>query len=72
MLLSSFKTISLVFQKKRKKYFQDDSHGGHVGFPIGTVLAMMLPTKIQVIKCFGLIFKMAATAASLAFRSERF
>ena len=43
-------------EKKRKIYFQDSSYGGHLGFPIGTILAIlfylqvtpMLPTKFQV------------------------
>ena len=42
-------------EKKRKIDFQDDDHGGHLGFPIGTILATfdlqvtpMLPTKFRV------------------------
>ena len=40
----------------KKIDFQDDGHGGHLGFPIGTILAgfdllvtPMLPDKFQVI-----------------------
>ena len=29
-----------VQEKKRKKDFQDGCHGGHLGFPIGTILAI--------------------------------
>ena len=46
--------------KKRKIYFQDGGHGGHLGFPIGTILAIfdlkvtpMLPTKFRVNWLFG-------------------
>ena len=41
--------------KKRKIDFQDGDHGGHLGFPTGTILATfdlqvtpMLPTKFRV------------------------
>ena len=44
-----------VQEKKRKIDFQDGGHGGHLGFPIRTILAifdlqvtLMLPTKFQV------------------------
>ena len=44
-----------VQEKKRKIYFQDGGHGGHLGFPIGTILAiydlqviLMLPSKFGV------------------------
>ena len=44
-----------VQEKKRKIDFQDGGHGGHLGFPIGTILAifdlqvtLMLPTKFRV------------------------
>ena len=44
-----------VLEKKRKIDFQDGGHGGHLGFPIGTILAMfdlqvtpMLPSKFGV------------------------
>ena len=45
----------LVQEKKRKIDFQDGGHGGHLGFPIGTILAifdlqvtLMLPSKFGV------------------------
>ena len=48
-------------EKKRKIDFQDGDHGGHLGFPIGTILATfdlqvtpMLPTKFQVNWLLGL------------------
>ena len=48
-------------EKKRKIDFQDGNHGGHLGFPIGTILATfdlqvtpMLPTKFQVNWLLGL------------------
>ena len=44
-----------VQEKKRKVDFQDGCHGGHLGFPIGTILAifdlevtLMLPSKFGV------------------------
>ena len=51
-----FESIGLsVLEKKKKIDFQDDGHGGHLGFQIGTILAMfdlqvtpMLPIKFQV------------------------
>ena len=53
--LSSFKSIGLsVQEKKRKIDFQDGHHGGHLGFRIATILAIcdqvipMLPTEFQV------------------------
>ena len=37
----SFESISLSVQvKKRKIDFQDGRHGGYLGFPIGTILAI--------------------------------
>ena len=59
--LPSFKSIGLsVQEKKRKIDFQNSSHGDHLGFLIGTILAifdlevtLMLPTKIQVNCPFG-------------------
>ena len=46
--------------KKKKIDFQDGHHGGHLGFPIGTILAIfdlqvtpMLPTKFGVNWDFG-------------------
>ena len=45
----------LVQEKKQKIDFQDGGHGSHLGFPIGTSLAIfylqvtpMLPTKYRV------------------------
>ena len=56
MLPLSLKLISLsVQEKKRKIDFQDGRPGRHLGFPIGTILAifdlqvtLMLPTKFGV------------------------
>ena len=56
MLPSKFGAIGLsVREKKRKIDFQDGGHGGYLGFPIGTILAifdlqvtLMLPTKYRV------------------------
>ena len=49
-----------VQEKKRKIDFQDGGHGGHLGFPIGTILAIfdlqvtpMLPSKFRVNWPFG-------------------
>ena len=49
-----------VQEKKRKIDFQDGGHGGHLGFPIGTILAIfdlqvtpMLPSKFGVNWPFG-------------------
>ena len=64
-----------------KSRFSRWLHGGHLGFPIGTILAIfdlqvipMLPSKLGVNWPFGSgeIFKMAAMAVILDFRSERF
>ena len=49
----SLETLGLLVQEKKGKIdFQDGDHGGHLGFPIGTILAIfdlqvtpMLPTK---------------------------
>ena len=54
--LPSFKSIGFpVLEKKRKIDFQDGGHGNHLGFPIGTILAIFdlqvtpaLPTKFGV------------------------
>ena len=54
--LPSFKSIGFpVLEKKRKIDIQDGGHGGHLGFPIGTILAIsdlqvtpVLPTKFGV------------------------
>ena len=49
-----------VQEKERKIDFQDGGHGGHLGFPIGTILAifnlqvtLMLPSKFGVNWPFG-------------------
>ena len=49
-----------VQKKKRKIDFQDGGHGGHLGFPIGTILAifdlqvtLMVPSKFWVNWPFG-------------------
>ena len=53
--LPSFKSIGFWVKEKGKKDFQDGHHGGHLGFPIGMILAifdlqvtLMLPTKFGV------------------------
>ena len=54
--LASLESNGLSAQEKKQKIdFQDGSHGGHLGFPIGTILAIfdlqdtpMLPTKYRV------------------------
>ena len=59
--LASLESIGLsVQEKKRKIDFQDGRHGGHLGFPIGTILAifdlqvtLMLPSKFGVNWPFG-------------------
>ena len=59
--LPSFKSIGLLVQEKKGKIdFQEGLHDGHLGFPIGTILAisdltvpLMLPTKFQVNWPFG-------------------
>ena len=58
MLISYCRSRSIglsVQEKKRKIDFHDGGHGGHLGFPIGTILAIfdlqvtpMLPTKYHV------------------------
>ena len=84
--LASLESIGLsVQEKKRKIAFQDGCHGGHLGIWTDTILAifdlqvtLMLPSKFGVNWPFGSgeeakkIFKMAAMAAILDFRSERF
>ena len=83
--LLSFKSIRLLIQK-REIEFQVGDHGGHLAFPSEIILAVfdphvipMLPTTFQVHWPFGTgekndkyILMMAATAAILDFRSERF
>ena len=40
-LLPSFESIGLLVQEKKQKInFEDGSHGGHLGFPIGMILAI--------------------------------
>ena len=59
--LPSFESIGLsVLEKKRKIHFQDGRHGGHLGFPIGTILAIfdlrvtsMLSTKYHLARGIG-------------------
>ena len=59
--LASLKSTGLsVQEKKRKTDFQDGGHGGRLGFPIGTILAIfdlqvirMLPSKFEVNWPFG-------------------
>ena len=54
-------SIGLSVQEKKQKIdFQDGRHGGHLGFPIGTILAtfdlqitLMLPSKFGVNLPFG-------------------
>ena len=53
-------SISLSVQEKLKIDFKHGGHGGHFGFPIGTILTIfylqvtpMLPTKFQVNGSFG-------------------
>ena len=59
--LASLEAIGLSVQEKKGKIgFQDGVHGGHLGFPIGTILAIfylqytpMLPSKFGVNWPFG-------------------
>ena len=54
--LASLESIGLSVQEKRRKTdFQDGCHGAHLGFPIGTILAIfdlqitrMFPSKFGV------------------------
>ena len=54
--LASLESSGLSVQEKKQKIdFQDGCHGGHLGFPIGTILVifdlqvtLMLPTKYRV------------------------
>ena len=56
MLPIKFESIGLLVQEKKQKInFQNGGHGGHLGFPIGTILAIfvlqvtpMFPTKYRV------------------------
>ena len=59
--LASLQSIGLSVQEKKQKIdFQDGCYGGHLGFPIGTVLSIfdlqvtpMLPSKFGVNLPFG-------------------
>ena len=59
--LASLESIGLAVQEKKRKIdFQDGGHGGHLGFSIGTILAIfdlqvtpMLPSKFGVNWPFG-------------------
>ena len=61
ILPMNFKSIALSIQEKKFKIdFQDGGHGGHLGFPISTILAifdlqvtLMLPSKFGVNWPFG-------------------
>ena len=54
--LASLEQLAFQFRRRSEKIdFQDGGHGGHLGFPIGTILAifdlqvtLMLPTKYRV------------------------
>ena len=54
--LASLESTGLSFQEKKQKIdFQDGCHGSHLGFPIGTIIAIfdlqvtpMLPTMFGV------------------------
>ena len=50
--LPSFESVGLSVQKKKRKI--DFQEGRHLGFPIGTILAIF---DLQVIRCFLPIFK---------------
>ena len=48
--LATLESIGLLVQEKKRKIdFQDGGHGGHLGFPIGTILAIF---NLQVILMF--------------------
>ena len=72
--LRSFKSVGLLIQeKKRKLDFQDGRHDHHLGFQIGTIVAIVnqqvtpkRPTKFQLNWPFG------SGEQVLEFRSERF
>ena len=82
--LSSFESIGLSVQKKKGKI--DCQDGRHLGFPIGTILAIFISTSHpnpsyqfsnQLALWFRKIsekksFKMAAMTAILDFRSKQF
>ena len=56
MVLATLESIGLSIQEKKRKIdFQDGGHGGHLGFPIGMILAifnlqviLVLPSKFGV------------------------
>ena len=55
MYQTSFESIGFSVQEKLRIHFQDDAHGSHIGFLIGTILAIydlkinaILPTKVPV------------------------
>ena len=59
-LPSSESIVLSVLEEKRKLDFQNDGHGGHFEFPIGSILSIfdlqvapILPTKFQVNWPFG-------------------
>ena len=83
--LPSLESIGLSVQKKRFKDFQNGHHGSHLGFPIGTILAIfdlqvtLINASYQVLSLLAsrfrrrskiYIFKMASMAAILDFLSE--
>ena len=80
--LPSLESIGLSVQKKRLKDFQNGHHGSHLGFPIGTILAifdLQVTPMLQVLSLLTIrfmrrskqqIFKMASMAAILDFLSE--
>ena len=55
MYVQSFKSICLLVQEKRKIDFHDGCHAGHLGFMIGTILAIFFIYKSP--QCFLLSFK---------------
>ena len=76
----------MATKKKKKKDFEHGGHGGHLGFPIGTILAILdlqchpnasyqVSSQLDFMfrrRSEKQIFKLAAIAAILDFRSERF
>ena len=60
LFTTKFESIGLSVQKKRKIDFSNSGRGGHLGFPIGMLLAFfdvqvasILPTKLRVNWYFG-------------------
>ena len=84
MLPTKFQINWLSFQeKKRKLDFQYGGHGGHLGYPIGMILAIFAShpdasyqvwsqLAFQFRRSDKKIFKMATMAAILDFLSELF